>query len=65
MPKIKTRKSVAKRFKVTKTKKVTKRGCGQDHFNARESGKQKRGKKLDRSVAETDAANIRKMLPYN
>lgn len=65
MPKIKTRKSVAKRFTVTKTKKVTKRGCGQDHFNARESGKQKRGKKLDRTVSETDAANIRKMLPYN
>ena len=65
MPKIKTRKSVSKRFKVTKTKKVTKRGCGQDHFNARESGKQKRGKKLDRSVAKADAQNIRKMLPYN
>lgn len=65
MPKIKTRKAVAKRFKVTKKKKVVKRGCGQDHFNARESGKQKRGKKLDRSVAEADAQNIRKMLPYN
>lgn len=65
MPKIKTRKAVAKRFKVTKTKKVVKRGCGQDHFNARETGKQKRGKKLDRSVGEADAKNIRVMLPYS
>jgi len=65
MPKIKTRKAVAKRFKVTKNKKVVKRGTGQDHFNARESGKQKRGKKLDRSLAAGDAQNVKKMLPYN
>lgn len=62
MPKIKTRKAVAKRFKVTKKNKVMKRGCGQDHFNARESGKQKRAKKLDRSISEADAKNIRKMI---
>ena len=65
MPKIKTRKAVAKRFKVTKTKKVMKRSTGQDHFNARESGNQKRAKKLDKAVSNSDAANIRKMLPYN
>ncbi len=62
MPKIKTRKAVAKRFKVTKKNKVMKRGCGQDHFNARESGKQKRAKKLDRAISEADAKNIRKMI---
>ncbi len=65
MPKVKTRKSLSKRFKITKTKKVVKRGTGQDHFNARESGSQKRGKRLDRAVAEVDAKNIRKLLPYN
>jgi len=65
MPKIKTNKAVSKRFKVTKKKKVVKRGCGQDHFNARESGKQKRGKRLDRSLAVADAKNVKKMLPYN
>ena len=62
MPKIKTRKSVAKRFKVTKNKKIIKRSTGQDHFNARESGKQKRSKKLDKSVAKADAKNIIKMI---
>ena len=65
MPKVKTKQSLAKRFKITKKKKVVKRGTGQDHFNARESGKQKRGKRLDRSVSEADAKNIRKLLPYN
>jgi large subunit ribosomal protein L35 len=62
MPKIKTRKAVAKRFKVTKKKKVMKRSTGQDHFNARESGKQKRAKRLDKSVSGADAKNIRRML---
>jgi len=65
MPKIKTNKAVAKRFKVTKKKKVVKRGCGQDHFNARESGKQKRNKRLDRSLSVADAQNVKKMLPYS
>ncbi len=62
MPKIKTRKAVAKRFKVTKKKKVIKRSTGQDHFNARESGKQKRSKRSDKSVSEADAKNIRRMI---
>lgn len=62
MPKIKTRQAVAKRFKVTKKKKVIKRSTGQDHFNARESGKQKRSKRLDKSVSEADARNIRRMI---
>ncbi len=65
MPKIKTRKSVVKRFKVTKTKKVLKRKAGQDHFNARESGSTKRNKKRDDSIHKSDAKNIIKMLPYN
>lgn len=62
MPKIKTRQAVAKRFKVTKKKKVIKRSTGQDHFNARESGKQKRSKRSDKSVSEADAKNIRRMI---
>lgn len=65
MPKIKTRQAVAKRFSVTKKKKVIKRTCGQDHFNARESGKTKRAKRSDSCLAKTDAKNIRTMMPYN
>ena len=65
MPKVKTRQAIAKRFKVTKKKKVLKRSCGQDHFNARESGKEKRGKRRDRSMSGQDAKNIKTLLPYN
>ncbi|PLX28861.1 50S ribosomal protein L35, partial [Candidatus Parcubacteria bacterium] len=48
MPKMKTHKATAKRFRVKKSKKgtkVLKRTDGQDHFNSRESGKVKRNKR--------------------
>ncbi|MBI4600053.1 50S ribosomal protein L35 [Candidatus Uhrbacteria bacterium] len=47
MPKQKTRKAVAKRFRVTKTGSVLKRYGGQDHFNARNPGKITRKKRND------------------
>ena len=65
MPKIKTKKAVVKRFKITKKKKVIKRTGGQDHFNARESGKTKRNKKRDSSIDTADWKNIKKLMPYN
>ena len=67
MPKLKTQKSVAKRFKITggKKKKIIKRSAGQDHFNARESGKTVRNKRRDKTVSKADEKNIRSFLPYN
>lgn len=56
MPKLKTHKATAKRFRIKKSKKGTKilkRTDGQDHFNARESGKTKRNKRSDKTLALT------------
>lgn len=53
MPKIKTKKFIAKRFKVTKNGKVMKRTDGQDHFNARQTGKKKRNKRSDNKMTTT------------
>ncbi len=53
MPKNKTHKASAKRFKVTKAKKVLKRYCGQDHFNARSSGKITRKKRRDVTLSKS------------
>lgn len=57
MPKLKTRKNIAKRFRVKKSKKkgltIEKRTDGQDHFNSRESGKTKRNKRSDNTLAVT------------
>jgi large subunit ribosomal protein L35 len=47
MPKMKTHKATAKRYKVTKNKKIIKRTAGQNHFNGRENGKTGRNKKSD------------------
>ena len=44
---MKTDKAIAKRFKLKKSGKIIKRTDGQDHFNARESGKTKRNKRSD------------------
>jgi large subunit ribosomal protein L35 len=65
MPKIKTRKAVRKRVKITARKKVMRRKAGQGHFNAREAGKTTRGKRRDDVVFKTDAENILRNLPYN
>ncbi|MFA6106695.1 MAG: 50S ribosomal protein L35 [Patescibacteria group bacterium] len=65
MGKIKTHKATAKRFKITKNKKVLKRKAGQGHFNARESGTVKRRKRRDILLSKSDVKNIRLMMPYN
>lgn len=54
----KTRKSVAKRFKITGKKKVLKRRDRQNHFNSRQNGKTKRNKRMDSTVTGKVAKNI-------
>lgn len=65
MPKLKTHKATAKRFKITKTKKVKKKTGGQGHFNSREPGKVTRNKRREADVSKSHAKNIKKALPYN
>ena len=65
MPKIKTHKATSKRFKITKSKKVIQRKAGQDHFNARESGKVKRNKRRDFTTHETLTKTIKSLMPYS
>ncbi|MBI2426981.1 MAG: 50S ribosomal protein L35 [Candidatus Kerfeldbacteria bacterium] len=58
----KTHKATAKRFKVTGRKKLIKRSTGQDHFNARDTGKTTRNKRSDKGLAHVDEKNIRKLI---
>lgn len=48
----KTKKSIAKRFRITKNKILMRRPQHQDHLNAKESGgerrKKKKGKRVDK-----------------
>ena len=68
MGKLKTHKATAKRFAIKKSKKGTKimsRTGGQDHFNAREGGNDKRNKRSDKSLSVGKRhKNILKALPY-
>lgn len=65
MPKIKTHKATAKRFKVTRNEKILKRKAGQDHFNSRESGKVTRNKRRDIGISHTEKRVIKQLMPYN
>ena len=62
MSKQKTRKSVAKRFKITKKGKILKRKAGQDHFNTRESGKITRKKRRDVEISKVLHKTIKKSM---
>lgn len=65
MPKIKTHKATAKRFKLTGAKKLKQRKAGQDHFNARETGKTTRTKRRDISTTGTLVKTIKTLAQYN
>lgn len=64
MPKLKTHRGAAKRFKVTATGKVLRRRAGLRHILT--SKRRKRKRKLGQAalVSKADAANVRRMLPY-
>jgi len=62
--KLKTKKSVAKRFKITAIGKVLHRPVHQDHFNARDTGKQRRMKRRLVEITGAQARAIKKLVPY-
>lgn len=69
----KTHKTIAKRVKLTGAKKggrhavaakLMRKAAGQDHFNARESGKVTRKKRRDLAVETQDQKNMRRLMPH-
>ncbi len=62
--KLKTKKLLKKRVKITKKKKVLIRTGGQNHFNSRESGKVKRNKRSDKHISKSNVKNVKQLLPY-
>lgn len=59
---MKTKKSLLKRFKITKTGKVLRRLTGQDHYLAKKSGKQRRRKRKWVEVSPAEAKIIKRLL---
>ncbi len=65
MPKLKTRKALVKKIKVTKNRKVLRRTTGQNHYNSKETGAVGRNKRKDVRLFKADEQNVLKALPYN
>ena len=62
MPKLKTKKSVNKRMKITKTGKVLRRKPGGRHYKANKSGGRKRGLRGAALVPGKTAQNMKILL---
>ena len=65
MPKLKTKKSVAKRFKITGTGKIKHFGAGGSHLLSKKSSKRKRRiKKSAILKGKGDIKTVKRLLPY-
>lgn len=59
---MKTRKSILKRFKITRSGKVLRRPTGQGHYRAKKSGKKIRKTRGWVEVSKWEAKKIKKLL---
>jgi len=63
MPKIKTRKAAAKRFRITKTGKVMRRRSGRRHLLEWKPARKMRSSRKALRVKAADVARVKSMLP--
>lgn len=64
MPKLKTRKSAARRFRVTGSGKLVRRKAYKSHLLQHKKSDRKRRLSKMAEVNERDAENVRLMMPY-
>ncbi|HEX7086405.1 MAG TPA: 50S ribosomal protein L35 [Vicinamibacterales bacterium] len=64
MPKLKTHKGAAKRFKKTGTGKFVRASAFKRHILTSKTRKRKRALRGSKPVSENDAATLARMLPY-
>ena len=64
MPKMKSHRGAAKRFKRTGTGKITRQKANKQHILTKKTTKRKRNLRHDTLVSDADAPRIRRMLPY-
>jgi ribosomal protein L35 len=60
--KLKTKKTVSKRFRITAGGKVMRSHGGQNHFNARDPGKITRKKRRDEEMSHAYTKNIKTLI---
>lgn len=64
MPKLKTRKAAAKRFRATGSGKIVRRKAFKNHILEKKTSAKKRNLSKMAVVNERDEQNVRFMLPY-
>jgi large subunit ribosomal protein L35 len=64
MPKMKTRKSAAKRYKITGTGKVKYKKQGLRHILTKKNSKRKRNLRTAGILSEVETKKVKKLLPY-
>jgi large subunit ribosomal protein L35 len=64
MPKLKTHKGAAKRFRLTATGKIKRGHSHARHILTKKTAKRKRNLDIDVLVSEADEAAVKRMLPY-
>ena len=64
MPKIKTNRAAAKRFKVTATGKLKRNKAYKSHILTKKSTKRKRNLRQATITDATNVKNMKKVLPY-
>lgn len=65
MPKMKTHRGSAKRFKVTATGKIKRAKCNKNHILNKKTRKRKRNLRKAGYVHDTMKKNVNKLLPYS
>jgi len=65
MPKLKTNKGAAKRFKKTGSGKYKRSSSHMNHILTKKSSKRKRQLRSSSLIADADKKNIKKLLPYS
>ncbi len=64
MPKMKTHRGAAKRFKITGTGKVKRSKAYKSHILGKKSQKRKRNLRQSGLISPVEAKNIKKLIPY-
>ncbi|HAN95554.1 MAG: 50S ribosomal protein L35 [Limnochordia bacterium] len=64
MPKMKTHRGAAKRFKVTGTGKIVKNSSNRRHKLGKKSSKRKRQLRIAMVASQPDAKRVQELLPY-
>jgi large subunit ribosomal protein L35 len=64
MPKIKTNRGAAKRFRKTATGRYKRAHAFKNHILTKKGAKRKRGLRATAMVADQDTAMVRRMIPY-